>query len=163
VILTVETTNTSDMFPRIIEMNRYRFVPLLIVSLSAIAAAAHAQTHHHAKSVGRNAPKVTLAFVTNNPSDYWTLCRKGTEAAAKELGNVSVQFVMPADGTVATQEQDVDDLLAKNVQGIAISPVDPTKNLSQNVRVGSSSYQRRNQSKPAANFTVARYRSANLS
>jgi ribose transport system substrate-binding protein len=126
VILTVETTNTSDMFPRIIEMNRYRFVPLLIVSLSAIAAAAHAQTHHHAKSVGRNAPKVTLAFVTNNPSDYWTLCRKGTEAAAKELGNVSVQFVMPADGTVATQEQDVDDLLAKNVQGIAISPVDPT-------------------------------------
>jgi len=67
-----------------------------------------------------------LAFVTNNPSDYWTICRKGTEAAAKELGNVNVQFIMPADGTAATQKQDVDDVIAKGVKGIAISPVDPT-------------------------------------
>jgi ribose transport system substrate-binding protein len=69
--------------------------------------------------------QVALAFVTNNPSDYWTICRKGTDAAAKELGNVSVQFIMPSDGTAATQKQDVDDLLAKGVKGIAISPVDP--------------------------------------
>ena len=66
-----------------------------------------------------------LAFVTNNPSDYWTICRKGCDAAAKELGNVNVQFVMPDDGTAAKQKQDVDDLLAKGVKGIAISPVDP--------------------------------------
>ena len=32
---------------------------------------------------------------------------------------------MPADGTAATQKQDVDDLLAKGVKGIAVSPVDP--------------------------------------
>ena len=68
---------------------------------------------------------VQLAFVTNNPSDYWTICHKGTDAAAKELGNVDVQFIMPSDGTAATQKQDVDDLLAKGVKGIAISPVDP--------------------------------------
>ncbi len=67
-----------------------------------------------------------LAFVTNNPSDYWTICRKGTEAAQKELPGVQVQFVMPDDGTAATQKRDVDDLLAKGVKGIAISPVDPT-------------------------------------
>ncbi len=66
-----------------------------------------------------------LAFVTNGPSDYWTICRKGTEAAAKDLGNVSVQFVMPADSTAATQKSDVDDLVTKGVKGIAISPVDP--------------------------------------
>ncbi len=66
-----------------------------------------------------------LAFVTNNPSDYWTICRKGTEAAAKATPGVNVQFVMPQDGTAATQRQDVDDLLAKGVKGIAISPVDP--------------------------------------
>ena len=69
--------------------------------------------------------KTMLAFVTNNPSDYWTICRKGTEAAAKELGNVDVTFTMPADGTAATQKGDVDDLIAKGVKGIAISPVDP--------------------------------------
>ncbi len=67
-----------------------------------------------------------LAFVTNNPSDYWTICRKGTEAAAKDLKNVDVQFIMPSDGSAATQTQDVNDLLAKGVKGIAISPVDPT-------------------------------------
>ena len=66
-----------------------------------------------------------LAFVTNNASDYWTICRKGTEAAAKDLGNVDVQFIMPSDGSAATQTQDVNDLLAKGVKGIAISPVDP--------------------------------------
>lgn len=66
-----------------------------------------------------------IAFVTNGPSDYWTICRKGTESAEKELGNVNVQFVMPDDGTAATQKKDVDDLLAKGVKGIAISPVDP--------------------------------------
>ena len=66
-----------------------------------------------------------LAFVTNNPSDYWTICRKGTEAASKDLGNVNVQFIMPDDGTAAKQKQQVDDLLSKGVKGIAISPVDP--------------------------------------
>ena len=69
--------------------------------------------------------KTQLAFVTNNASDYWTICRKGTEAAQKELGSVNVQFVMPSDGTAAQQKQDVDDLLAKGVKGIAISPKDP--------------------------------------
>ena len=66
-----------------------------------------------------------LAFVTNNPSDYWKICSSGAHAAEKELGTVKVQFVEPSDGSLATQKQDVDDLLAKNVKGIAISPVDP--------------------------------------
>ena len=75
-------------------------------------------------NTGSSAGATQLAFVTNNPSDYWTICHKGCDAAAKDLG-VAVQFVMPADGTAATQKQDVDDLLAKGVKGIAISPVDP--------------------------------------
>lgn len=66
-----------------------------------------------------------LAFVTNNASDYWTVARKGVEKADKELSNVSVEFKLPAQGTAAEQKQLVDDLLAKGVQGIAISPVDP--------------------------------------
>jgi ribose transport system substrate-binding protein len=66
-----------------------------------------------------------LAVVTNNPSDYWTICRKGVEAAQRQTPNVSVQFVMPDDGTVRTQKQDIDDLIAKGVKGIAVSPVDP--------------------------------------
>ena len=84
-----------------------------------------------AGSTGSAAPannsggKTMLAFVTNGPSDYWVLCRKGTEAAEKELGNVDVQFTQPSDSTAATQKSQVDDLIAKGVKGIAISPVDP--------------------------------------
>jgi ribose transport system substrate-binding protein len=74
--------------------------------------------------------QVPLAFVTNNASDYWTIAHKGVDAAVKELPNVSVQFVMPSDGTAATQKSNVDDQLAKGVKGIAISPVDP-KNQTQ--------------------------------
>ena len=94
----------------------------LFVALTGLAATAYAQSP--ASSPPR-AAKMRLAFVTNNPSDYWTICRKGTEAAARDLGNVDVQFVMPDDGTAATQKQDVDDLLSKGVRGIAVSPVDP--------------------------------------
>lgn len=68
--------------------------------------------------------QVRLAFVTNTPADFWTLARKGTEAADMELANAEVEFQI-ADGTAADQRRIVDDLLTKGVTGIAISPVDP--------------------------------------
>jgi len=66
----------------------------------------------------------TLAFVTNNAADFWTIARKGTEKADAELPGVTVEFRL-GDGTSAAQKRIVDDLLAKGIQGIAISPVDP--------------------------------------
>jgi ribose transport system substrate-binding protein len=69
--------------------------------------------------------KLTLAFVTNNASDFWTIARAGCNKAAKELPNVSVEFKIPGDGSAATQRRIVEDLLAKGVDGIAISPIDP--------------------------------------
>lgn len=66
-----------------------------------------------------------LAFVTNNASDFWTIARKGTEKADEELADTSVEFKIPSDGTAAEQKRIIDDLLAKGIDGIAISPVDP--------------------------------------
>jgi ribose transport system substrate-binding protein len=66
-----------------------------------------------------------FAFVTNNASDFWTIARRGTEKADEELADVTVEFRMPPDGTAADQKRIVDDLLAKGIDGIAISPVDP--------------------------------------
>jgi ribose transport system substrate-binding protein len=66
-----------------------------------------------------------LAFVTNNASDFWTIARKGVEKADSELDSVSVEFKIPADGTAAEQKRIIDDLLAKGITGIAMSPVDP--------------------------------------
>src|SRR6266576_5574227 len=70
--------------------------------------------------------KRKLAFVTNNASDYWTIARKGTEKAVAENPNIEVDFRVDSDGTAAEQQRLVDDLLAKGIEGIAISPVDPT-------------------------------------
>jgi ribose transport system substrate-binding protein len=70
-----------------------------------------------------------LAFVTNNTSDFWTIARKGTEKAAGELPNTDVEFRVNSDGTAAEQQRVVDDLLAKGIDGIAISPVDPVNQL----------------------------------
>ena len=69
--------------------------------------------------------KKKLAFVTNNASDFWTIARKGTEKAAKDIPGIEVDFRIPGDGTAAEQQRQVDDLLSKGIEGIAISPVDP--------------------------------------
>ena len=66
-----------------------------------------------------------LAFVTNNASDFWTIARKGVEKADGELDNVTVEFKMPGEGTAAEQKRIIDDLISTNVNGIAMSPVDP--------------------------------------
>jgi len=69
--------------------------------------------------------RLRLAFVTNNASDFWTIARRGTEKGDQELDNVDVEFRIPSDGTAAEQKRIVDDLLAKGIDGMAISPVDP--------------------------------------
>ena len=69
--------------------------------------------------------KLKLAVVVNTAATFWTIARAGTEDAAKELGNVDVDFRIPSDGTAAQQRQILDDLLAKGVDGIAVSPIDP--------------------------------------
>jgi ribose transport system substrate-binding protein len=77
------------------------------------------------KPSGGGEKKLQLAFVTNNASDFWTIARKGTEKAEAELPNVEVEFKINSDGTAAEQQRVVDDLLAKGIDGMAISPVDP--------------------------------------
>jgi ribose transport system substrate-binding protein len=74
---------------------------------------------------GGTSEKHKLAFVTNNASDFWTIARKGTEKAVKDIPNIDVEFRIPSDGTAAEQQRVIDDLLSKGIHGIAISPVDP--------------------------------------
>ena len=69
--------------------------------------------------------KLKLAFVTNNASSFWTIARAGCSDAEKELGDVEVDFRIPSSGGAAEQQQILDDLLAKGVDGIAVSPIDP--------------------------------------
>ncbi|HWP44036.1 MAG TPA: sugar-binding protein [Blastocatellia bacterium] len=77
-------------------------------------------------SAGNPSGSLKVAFVTNNASDFWTIARRGCEQADSELANVEVEFKIPSDGTAAEQRRIIDDLLAKGINGIAISPVDPS-------------------------------------
>jgi ribose transport system substrate-binding protein len=86
---------------------------------------------------GAAGTKHKLAFVTNNASDFWIIARKGTEKAAAEIPNIQIEFRIPADGTAAEQQRVVDDLLAKGIEGIAISPVDPANQTPMLNRVAS--------------------------
>ncbi len=69
--------------------------------------------------------KKTLAFVTNAAADFWTIARRGTEKAAKELPDFEVKFLVPSESTPADQKRILDDLLAGGLAGVAISPVNP--------------------------------------
>ncbi len=69
---------------------------------------------------------VKVAFISNNPYEFWTIARRGAEQAVKELQekdkiDVDLEFHMPARGTAAEQRQIIEDLLTKGVKGIAIS------------------------------------------
>ncbi|MEY4386392.1 MAG: hypothetical protein RLY20_1675 [Verrucomicrobiota bacterium] len=69
--------------------------------------------------------KLKLAFVCNNAATFWTIARAGCEDAAKQLGNVSVDFRIPPEAQAAAQQRILNDLVARGVQGIAVTPIDP--------------------------------------
>ncbi|HVX12267.1 MAG TPA: sugar-binding protein [Pirellulales bacterium] len=75
-------------------------------------------------SAPKSPAQPSVAFVSNNPFEFWAIARKGTEKAATELG-IKVEFRMPAHGSATEQRQIVEDLLVQGVQGIAVSPIDP--------------------------------------
>ena len=103
-------------------MNKFQHLALGVMCVLGLAACQPNGGPTATKSGGAGKK---FAFVTNNASDFWTIARKGCEKADNELTDVSVEFKIPADGTAAEQKRILDDLLAKGVDGIAISPVDP--------------------------------------
>ncbi len=71
------------------------------------------------------AEKKLIAFVVNVPADFWVIARRGLEKAASELPNYDVQMYIPGEMSAAAQKRVMEDLLAKNVAAMTISPVNP--------------------------------------
>lgn len=95
-------------------------------SLAAVAAflflvAAGAQEPAPAPAAAK---KPKLAFVTNCVAEFWTVAAFGVEAAKTEF-DLEAVVRMPANGTAEEQKRILEDLLARGVQGIAVSPKDP--------------------------------------
>ena len=76
-------------------------------------------------SCGKSSSQLKLAFVSNNTANFWNYARAGCDAAAKNLGNVDVDFRLPTTGSSAEQTQILNDLIARGVNGIAVSVDDP--------------------------------------
>lgn len=71
------------------------------------------------KSAKSGKPKV--AYITNGVAPFWDIAIKGAKDAAKEL-DVELSVVSPTGA--ADQQQKLEDILVRGVDGIAISPVD---------------------------------------
>jgi len=103
--------------------------PALVVSIAiglfTLSFLTSCQPKSNTANSNASGKKYRLAFVTNNASDFWTIARKGTEKAAAEIPGIQVEFRINPDNTAAEQQHIVEDLLAKGVDGIAISPIDP--------------------------------------
>ena len=71
-----------------------------------------------------NAGAKRFAFVTNGVADFWTIAEAGANAGAKDFG-IEATVLMPAGG-ITDQKQMLEDLMTRGVDGIAVSPIDPT-------------------------------------
>jgi ribose transport system substrate-binding protein len=69
--------------------------------------------------------KKTLAFVVNSSSNFWTIARRGIEKAGKEHPEYDMELIIPSQASAAEQRRILDELLARQVAGIAISPINP--------------------------------------
>jgi ribose transport system substrate-binding protein len=102
-------------------------IQLLILALCVVAflPGCKKEENQNAGSGGTPQKKLKLAFVSNNAANFWTIARAGCDDAAKELGDVDVDFRIPSTGSAAEQQGILNDLVAAGVDGIAVSPIDP--------------------------------------
>lgn len=98
-----------------------RTLPLMtLFALAALGCGVATST----KMTPTKAGRPTVAFVTNNSCEFWTIAQCGTDKAAKDF-DVEVLFKRPAVGTAAEQKEIVDVLLNMKVQALAVSVNDP--------------------------------------
>ena len=82
-----------------------------------------------AKTAGSAKPakeegKPTFAFVSNGVASFWTIAGVGVNKAGADLG-VNTEVLMPAEG-ISDQKRMLEDLVTMGIDGIAVSPIDPT-------------------------------------
>ena len=90
--------------------------------LAAAAAVSHCAASSGAQAAGKTYRFAIVPKSLNNP--YFDLSRDGCMAEAKKLGNVECIYTGPVNQDAAAEVQTVQDLITRNVDGIAISVAD---------------------------------------
>ncbi|MAD78815.1 MAG: sugar ABC transporter substrate-binding protein [Planctomycetaceae bacterium] len=96
---------------------------LLFVSLAVGLLLAGCQDSTTPTATNSNPDRPRVAYVTNGVADFWKIAQAGADAAGRQY-DVDVEVLMPTGG-VTDQKRMVEDLVTKQVDGIAISPIDP--------------------------------------
>lgn len=105
-----------------------RIVWILVALGSSLLCAEFGQAQEKdASDKGAQARKLTFAFVPkmlDNP--VFNYARTTAENRARELGNVEILWQAPQEGDAAKQAQIIEGLIARRVDGIAVSCNEPT-------------------------------------
>ena len=72
----------------------------------------------------KNAKDVKVAFVSNNPAEFWTIAEAGARKAELETGSIVI-FKRPQDASASTQKQIIEDLMTQGVNAISVSVISP--------------------------------------
>lgn len=108
--------------------NTNRFLTLACGLLIALAGCGKPTETGDSSAPGASSPsasnsaKPKLAYVTNGIDPFWNTAAAGVRAAAKEF-DAECEVMMPAKGIV-DQNRMLETLLARGIDGIAISPID---------------------------------------
>jgi ribose transport system substrate-binding protein len=76
------------------------------------------------KSSKATAKKARFAFVINVAGRFWDIAHAGCLQAAQEEG-VEVEFYVPGESTAAQQKQIIEALISRDIDGLAITPLNP--------------------------------------
>lgn len=95
-------------------------ITALLASLLVLTACGRGSAPADGDAAAPGAMRV--AYVTNGIDPFWTIAEAGALAAARDL-EVHCEVLMPPRGLV-DQTRMIESLLARNIDGIAISPID---------------------------------------
>jgi len=84
---------------------------LTLVSLGSVCAAEEEK-------------QITVAYVSNGPYTFWTYAHAGCIMAERQFG-IKVEFFKPPNAMAEEQIRFIEAMLAKGVDGLAISVIDP--------------------------------------
>ncbi len=70
-----------------------------------------------------NADTPRVAFVPNGPASFWDIAKAGAMKAGRDL-KCEVDVRIPEGGKAESQKQIIEDLVTRDFDGIAVSPID---------------------------------------
>ena len=95
---------------------------LLACSLAILGLSACSPSGSDSGSGEASSKKIQLAYITNGIDPFWDTAAAGVRDAAKKF-DVDCEVMMPSDGST-DQKRLMEGILARGVDGIAISPTD---------------------------------------